>query len=50
MKVLARRFNIYLALACLLGLAGGCQTSKPEKELGALRVHIEVTPDPAGTS
>ena len=50
MKVLARRFNIYLALAFLLGLAGGCQTGKPEKAVAALRVHIEVSPDPAGTS
>ena len=50
MKVLARRFNIYLALAFLLGLACGCQTGKQEKEIGALRVHVEVSPDPAGTS
>ena len=50
MKVLTRRFNIYLALAFLLGLACGCQTGKPGKEVGALRVHIEVSPDPAGTS
>ena len=50
MKVLARRFNTYLALAFLLGLACGCQTGKPGKEVGALRVHIEVSPDPAGTS
>jgi len=50
MKLLARRFNIYLALAFLLGLACGCQTGKPGKEVGALRVHIEVSPDPAGTS
>jgi hypothetical protein len=50
MKVLARRFNIYLALAFLLGPACGCQTGKPGKEVGALRVHIEVSPDPAGTS
>ena len=50
MKVLARRFNIYLALAFLLGPVCGCQTGKPEKEAGALRVHIEVSPDPAGTS
>ena len=50
MKLLARRFNIYLALAFLLGPACGCQTGKPEKEVGALRVHIEVSPDPAGTS
>ena len=50
MKLLARRFNIYLALAVLLGLACGCQTGKPEKEVGALRVHIEMSPDPTGTS
>jgi len=50
MKVLARRFNIYLALAFLLGLACGCQTGEPGKEVGALRIHIEVSPDPAGTS
>jgi preprotein translocase subunit SecD len=50
MKVLARRFNIYLALAFLLGLACGCQTGENEKKVGALRVHLEVSPDPAGTS
>jgi len=50
MKVLTRRFNIYLALAFLLGLGCGCQTGKPEKAVAALRVHIEVSPDPAGTS
>jgi preprotein translocase subunit SecD len=49
MKVLARRFNIYLALAVLLGLACGCQTDK-KTSTAALRVHIEVSPDPAGTS
>jgi hypothetical protein len=49
MKVLARHFNIYLALAVLLGLACGCQTSKkPQK--AAIRVHIETSPDPAGTT
>ena len=50
MKVLARRFNIYLALATLMGLVCGCQTNRQEKEVGALRVHIEVNPDSAGTS
>ena len=50
MKVLAGRFNIYLALVLLLGVAGGCQTSKADKQTGALRVHIEADPDPAGTS
>ncbi len=50
MKVLTRQFNIYLALAALLGLMCGCQTGPGEKVMGALRVHIEVNPDPAGTS
>jgi preprotein translocase subunit SecD len=50
MKVLARRFNIYLALATLLGLFCGCQTNPQEKVVGALRAHIEVNPGPAGTS
>ena len=49
MKVLARRFNIYLALAFLLGLACGCQTFK-KTPIASLRVHIEVSPDPGGTS
>jgi len=50
MKVLARQFNIYLALAILLGGVCGCQTNPQEKVVGALRVHIEVDPDSAGTS
>ncbi len=50
MKVLARRFSIYLALPVLLGLACGCQTGEPGKEVGAFRLHLEVSPDPAGTS
>jgi preprotein translocase subunit SecD len=49
MKALARRFNIYLALVVLLGLACGCQTTK-KTQTGALRVHIETSTDPAGTS
>jgi hypothetical protein len=56
MKVLARQFNIYLTLAVLLGLAGGCETSssskskKEKQQVAALRVHIETTPDPLGSS
>jgi len=49
MKVLARQFNIYLALATLLGLFCGCQTIK-KTPIAALRMHIEVSPDPGGTS
>jgi preprotein translocase subunit SecD len=50
MKVLAQQFNIYLALATLLGGVCGCQTNPHEKVVGALRVHIEDYPDSAGTS
>ena len=50
MKALAWQFNIYLALATLLGGVCGCQTNSQDKVSGALRVHIEVSPDPAGTS
>jgi preprotein translocase subunit SecD len=49
MKVLTRQFNIYLALVVLLGLACGCKTTK-KTQTAALRVHIETSPDPAGTS
>ena len=50
MKVLARQFNIYLALATLMGVVCGCQTNSRDKVDAVLRVHIEVSPDPAGTS
>jgi preprotein translocase subunit SecD len=50
MKVLTRRFNIYLAVAILLGLACGCQTDKKKTQTAALRVHIETSPDPTGDS
>ena len=48
MKVLTRRFNIYLALAALLGLVCGCQSDKDKPPTAAVRVHIEVTPEPTG--
>jgi preprotein translocase subunit SecD len=50
MKVCARQFNIYLAAAAAVALLCSCQTDRREKEVAALRVHIEVSPDPAGTS
>jgi len=50
MKVLTRLFNIYLALAILTGLACGCQSDKKKPQTAALRVHIEVSPDPTGSS
>ncbi|MFZ0826646.1 MAG: hypothetical protein WAO02_04410 [Verrucomicrobiia bacterium] len=45
---MTRLFNIYLALAVLLALACGCQTSKKKPQTAAVRVHIEVSPDPTG--
>ena len=50
MKVLARQFNLYLALATLLGGFCGCQLNPQNKVDGALRVHISTNPDPAGAS
>lgn len=50
MKVLVRRFNIYLTLAVLLGLVAGCQTSKPKPPAASLRVCIESSPDPTGST
>jgi hypothetical protein len=50
MKVLTRRFNIYLALAVLAGLAAGCTSSPKKTQMAALRVHIEVPADPTGTT
>jgi hypothetical protein len=50
MKVCALRFNIYLVLATALGLLCGCQSEKPKQNLAALRVHIEASPIPAGSS
>jgi hypothetical protein len=49
MKALPRTFNIYLALALVLGLTGGCETPK-KTQTAMLRVHIEMSTDPTGTS
>jgi preprotein translocase subunit SecD len=50
MKVCALRFNIYLALATALALLCGCQSDKSKQNLAALRVHIEASPVPVGSS
>ena len=50
MKVLARQFNIYLTLAVLIGLAGGCQTGNSKAKSAILRVHIESGSDAASNS
>jgi len=50
MKLWTRQFNIYLMLAAVLALFCSCQTDKKDKEIGALRVHIEANSDNTGTS
>jgi preprotein translocase subunit SecD len=50
MKVCARRFNVYFALAAAMALLCGCLTDKQDEKIGALRVHIETNPGPEGTS
>ncbi|MDE3068946.1 MAG: hypothetical protein KGJ60_15545 [Verrucomicrobiota bacterium] len=48
MKVWARQFNLYLALAA--ALLCGCQTDRKDQPAAALRVHIETSPDSAATT
>jgi preprotein translocase subunit SecD len=50
MKVCARRFNSFLAAALALALLGGCQTTDRNKDVSALRVHMETNVNDAGTS
>ena len=50
MKLWTRQFNIYLMLTAMLALFCSCQTDKKDKEVSALRVHIEVNSDNTGTS
>ena len=49
MKAITRRFNLFLALMALAVLCG-CQTNKPDKEVSALRVHIESNSGNTGVS
>jgi preprotein translocase subunit SecD len=49
MKANTRLFNLFLASTALAMLCG-CQTESKNKEVSALRVHIEVNPNDAGTS
>jgi len=50
MKVLTRRFNIYLVLGALLASASGCQTIGRKASNAALRVHIQLPPEPNDTT
>ena len=49
MKANMRQFNLFLALMALAVLCG-CQTDNKNKEVSALRVHIEANTDDPGTS
>jgi len=53
MLVRSKQFNLYLILALAVTLVCGCQTSeqkKKEKQVSAVRIHIESTPeDPSVT-
>jgi hypothetical protein len=51
MRVCARQFNIYLALAAAVALSCGCQTGENkqhDKAVAALRIHLEVNADNTG--
>lgn len=50
MVVWTRRFNLYLALAATLALLCGCQMFRHKGPQGALRIHLETSPDALGTS
>jgi hypothetical protein len=49
MKANARRFNLFLALM-VVAMFSGCLTSKQDKEVSALRVHIEINSNKIGNS
>ena len=49
MKAITRRFNLFLALMALAAFCG-CQTNKPDKQVSALRVHIESNSGNTGIS
>ena len=54
MKAITGRFNLFLAITALAVLCGCQTTNKPtnkqDKEVSALRVHIEANSDNTGTS
>jgi len=49
MRAITRRFNLFLALLAL-ALLCGCQTDKKDKEVSALRIHIEASPQSSGST
>ncbi len=49
MRAITRRFNLFLALLALAWLCG-CQTNKKDKEVSAVRIHIEASPRSSGST
>src|SRR5712672_3323990 len=50
MKVYARRFNIFFALAMAAALICGCQTDKKKNDISVLRVHLQAAPNTVGAT
>ena len=50
MKVYARRFNIFFALAMAMALVCGCQTDKKKDDVSVLRVHLQANPNTVGST
>ena len=50
MKVYGRRYNIFLALATAVILAGGCQTDKKKSDISAMRVHLQANKNTVGST
>jgi len=50
MKVYARRFNIFFALATMATLISGCQTDKKSDQISVLRVHLQANQNTAGAT
>ena len=49
MNFYGRRFNLYLLLSFTLALLCGCATHKIDRQLAALRIHIESSGNVAGS-
>lgn len=50
MKVYARRFNIFFALAMAAAFVCGCQTDKKKDQVSVLRVHLQASQNTAGST
>lgn len=50
MAIWTRRFNLYFALTAVAALLCGCQWFRHKGPEGALRIHIQTSPDTLGAS